>query len=196
MREMIKSSLVLCLITVIAAAALAVAYDVTKEPIRRQQVITGERLMRELFPDAATFWQASNLLSWSNIYAVSGDTGDIIGYIISVSSQGYSGRIGMLVGLDTHGVVTGTRVVSQSETPGLGTRATDTEFLAQFVGTAQPLTVVTAAPVTHTEVQAITGATISVRAVVEGVNEAIRMFDDVSIADLTFDIPLNGGVGE
>ena len=75
----------------------------------------------------------------------------------------------MMVGVDTEGTVTGVRILSHSDTPGLGALATSPDFYEQFTGMSGTLAV----NKDGGQVQAITSATITSRAVTVGVNDAI-----------------------
>ena len=109
-----------------------------------------------------------------------------IGYVIETQSYGYAGNITVLVGVNQEGRVTGLVVRDQSETVGLGAKALyDTDFLAQFlnktgsfaVGTpgADAFSGATGEETTgeETYVDAITGATVTSKAIARCVNSAI-----------------------
>ena len=97
------------------------------------------------------------------------------GVIYLVEPKGYGGEISMLVGFDILGAkVTGIKILSQGETPGLGGNCTQPWFAARFTGKTakRELGVVKVETSAQDEVQAITAATITSRAVVAGVNIA------------------------
>jgi electron transport complex protein RnfG len=74
------------------------------------------------------------------------------------------------------------RVVSHTETPGLGAKATEEGFMAQFEdqSAASPLEVIKSGTPGQNEVSAITGATITTQAVAQGVNYSIEMFNELN----------------
>ena len=89
------------------------------------------------------------------------------GYVIETATNGYAGPITMLVGVDTQGHVTGLVVRQMEETFGLGAQAlNDTDFLAQFLNTATE-------QVVGTDVDALTGATVTSKAIARSVNSAV-----------------------
>ena len=89
------------------------------------------------------------------------------GVVIQTVAYGYAGNITLLVGVSNEGTVTGLVVRDLSETPGLGANAlTDTEFLSQFLGTSGEAQV-------GENIDAITGATVSSKAVTKAVNAAV-----------------------
>ncbi|MFA6548841.1 MAG: FMN-binding protein [Candidatus Margulisiibacteriota bacterium] len=91
------------------------------------------------------------------------------GKAVAVSPRGYSSTINLLVGIDAQGKVIGIKVLDQKETPGLGASIVKPDFLKQFIGKSarDPIEV-------KNDVDAITGATISSRAVCKGVREALE----------------------
>ena len=93
----------------------------------------------------------------------------VLGYTVTVKPQGYGGEIEMLVGIEPGGSVVGIEIISMSETPGVGSRVkSDPDFLPQFKGMTGTLSV-------GENVDAISGASISSKAVVSGVNEALSV---------------------
>lgn len=96
------------------------------------------------------------------------------GYIYTVAPDGYSGQILLMVGIShPQAAISGVKILQQTETPGLGAKCTDPDFLSQFTG--KPLKkklVVKKAAKKKREVQAITASTITSNAVVRGINEA------------------------
>lgn len=92
------------------------------------------------------------------------------GYVVQVSPSGsFSGTLTIMVGVDNNGAVTGVEVVTHAETSGLGANATKAEFRDQFVG----LTGTAAVTADGGTIDALTGATITSRAVANGVTSAI-----------------------
>ena len=75
-----------------------------------------------------------------------------------------------MVGVDVDGVITGLRVLSHSETPGLGALATDPSFYEQFVGKSGAIKV----EKDGGDIVAITSSTITSRAVSDGADEAVK----------------------
>lgn len=89
------------------------------------------------------------------------------GYVIETCTYGYAGDITMLVGVSNEGKVTGLQVRDMSETLGLGAEAlTDWEFLVQFLNTTGELEV-------GSDVDALTGATVTSKAIARSVNSAV-----------------------
>lgn len=182
MREIIKLGIRLMLFTLIAGLALGGVYVLTEEPIAQQTIIKDDAARKAVLPGVDAFEEmtgdalvaaqsASTSASLTQAYA--GYKGDAkAGYTFKLLVKGYGGNVELTVGIDTEGVVTGVSIGTHSETPGLGAKATDPSFLNQFVGKTEAVTVVKTPPQKANEVQAISGATITSRAVSSGVNEA------------------------
>ncbi|MFA6948962.1 MAG: RnfABCDGE type electron transport complex subunit G [Eubacteriales bacterium] len=115
--------------------------------------------------------------------------GALEGWCVSVSPKGFGGGIDMMVGISLSHEVVGVKIVDHSETPGLGARTDDAEYLAQYAG-------LTGKPTLGGEVDAIAGATISSRAVLAGVNAALAL--DFASGNGAESIPsdITGGDGQ
>ena len=96
--------------------------------------------------------------------------GTVIGYAIKASARGYGGDVTCVVGFDTSGRVIGLSVDAPDETPGLGNNVEKTDFTSQFVG-------MDADPVLGEDVDAVTGASYSSRAVTNAVALARRQLE-------------------
>lgn len=101
-----------------------------------------------------------------NIYSVR-INGKDAGYCVNVTGSGFGGDISIMVGYNPDGSILGVRVVSHSETPGVGSKATEDSFLAQFDGKSGTLTVSKSG---NDDIDAISGATISSKAITAAVN--------------------------
>lgn len=143
---------------------------------------THQQMLQTLLPGSTTFTRESGAWEDDNILSVHrGENG----YVIETATDGYAGEITMLIGVDNSGKVTGLLVSDSHETPGLGNNAlTDAEFLSQFLNSSGEFAVKTTgadafsgATGTATtddavEVDAITGATVTTKAIVRCVNSA------------------------
>ncbi len=93
------------------------------------------------------------------------------GYVVEVTPSGFGGEIDMVVGIASDGTVSGLSIISMSETSGLGANASRDSFRSQFVGKSGTLAVTKDGG----EIDALTGATITSRAVTNGVNSALAV---------------------
>lgn len=104
--------------------------------------------------------------------------GNGVGYIATmISNAGYGGDIKVMVGIDSDGSVTKVKILQSSETAGLGQNASKPEFINQFNGKSGSLSVVKnkAADGENGEIAAISGATVTSRAVTSCVNAALEL---------------------
>lgn len=183
MKEILKLGLTLFLVTLIAAVVLAFTNQMTNPVIMEQRAIKEEKAKKDVFPSADSFEEVSE--GFKDTIVVSGNIsvpinsvfkclagGAEAGYIIKTLPKGYGGEVEVLVGVDLDGNTTGVRIGTHQETPGLGAKATDAEFYVQYDGKIAAETSVTKQVPNDTEIQAITGATITSRAVTNGVNAA------------------------
>ncbi len=171
---------VLGLITFVCALLLGVINSVTKDKIEQNGIETRNAAMSEIVPDAeftdvevpADFATPAdkNQPVVSGVYQATLD-GAEAGYCVEVNPKGFGGALKMIVGINADGTVAGIKVTEASETPGLGAKAqSDKNWVAQFAG--QPADGSLAVSKDGGTINAITGATITSRAVTLGVNTA------------------------
>ena len=178
-KELIKPTVVLFAVTFIAALIIGVTYSITEEPIREQRANAEMAAIMALFPNtyAIQYREINEEGSTLTRLAQSLDYhGNVYGYVFSASPSGYSGAINMMVAIDLDGVIQGVRIVRHTETPGLGANITLDWFLEEFIGREGVLTSAHN-PAADNEISIIASATISVNAVVRGVNDALAYFE-------------------
>jgi len=184
MSDILKLVVIPGLITVIAAGSLAVVNQATKPQIEAYKAQQQVQARREVLPSAKEgVYIATDEESDFPYYVgyAHADTTDPVGTVFLASGKGYSSTIEMVVGVDLAGTVTGISIVSQQETPGLGAKITEIRygesepwFQRQFKGkTASQLSV----DKDSGEIDSITGATISSRAVTYGVRSALKKLE-------------------
>ena len=179
MKHILKPALSLFLIAAITTALLGFVFDLTKEPIESQNRLTRERTMREVLFQADSFRELEAKIDGSIVKVYEGMVGDdIIGYVLELSPAGYSDKINLMVGiLREENQIAGMRILSHSETPGLGALAARPAFYERFNGLAlNPLRVVKSSYPGPGEIQAITSATITTAAITDAVNEAMEWY--------------------
>lgn len=153
------------------AGVLLATLNAYTAPIREQnEVRAREEARRAVLPAATRFVPIDGHEGWFSGYA--GD-GRPAGYVIAVKEKGYSGAIELLVGVDDGLRIVDYRVLRHNETPGLGAKATEVEFRQRFRG--RSLGQLGVAKVAKLgEIQAITGATITSRAVARGIERELK----------------------
>lgn len=122
-------------------------------------------------------------------YNILNDKNENIGFVVVPSGNGFQGKIKMIIGLKPDmKTIVGMKILEQTETPGLGTKVTEDPFLDQFINLflEKPISYVKgAAPdKSNCEIQAITGATISSKAVVEIANNGISILKSLDIQEV------------
>lgn len=177
-KSIIKTGLILFAITAVSALLLAVVNGVTAPIIESNSIEKTNASMRSVFKDAKDFVKverdADTDKTVTEIYLAKDESSATIGACICVSPNGYGGAIDMVVGVGADTRVTGVDIISQSETAGLGAKAVEEEFRNQFIGKGIVNKVVKSnAEAKDDEINAITSATITSKAVTDGVNTAI-----------------------
>lgn len=177
MRETIKYGLILGLICFLSSSVLAVVNGITESKIKLQKEKEESLALKEALPEAAVFkpvFQEAQII----YYTAYDSDAQLNGFVIKSQGKGYSANIEVLAGLNLNLEIVNVRILSQNETPGLGNRISEPPFLEQFKGKNLD---------TFSQVQAITGATVSSGAVINAVKNRIselkeKLFVEVSYA--------------
>ncbi len=200
MNKIIKNALILMAITLVAGLLLGTVYGITKEPIAQAEAKAEQEAYLAVFPGAEEFVepeQKDELLAAAadaltaagydgtadtieNFYLVN-NGGQIAGVVINLTShEGYGGDINFSMGIDLEGTVKGVEILSISETAGLGMHATEDSFKDQFRDKAVDQFVVTKTGATaENEIDAISGATFTSKAMTNGVNAGICFYQSL-----------------
>ncbi len=193
-KSMIKNALILFAITLVAGVLLGLVYQVTKDPIAYQEKLAQDKANQSVFAAAATFDDVSldeagsaavtaehTGVTIESVKEAKDSSGASLGYVIQVKSKGYGDFITYTVGITNDGNVNGISIIKIAETPGLGMNA-EKVIVPQFTDKAETnFAVVKSGQLSDagTQIEAISGATITSRAVTEGVNGAVSYFDNV-----------------
>jgi len=181
MKEIMNLGFKLLLISLIAALALGIVNDVTKGKIAEQRALANERARKAVSPEADAF-EEIDLSTLENDLVVEGFRAledDLqVGYVFKTLPKGYGGSLEVIVGIANNGNITGVRIGSHNETPGLGAKATEASFYDQYENMMANQEInVSKTQSSEVEIQAISGATITSEAVTRGVNSAIEAFE-------------------
>jgi electron transport complex protein RnfG len=163
-KSTLKNAFPIILLTIVVAICVTLLNYVdslTREKISAQEDEAIKSLLTEMFPGMSRY-EFKN-----EIYTIYSD-GDKLGYAFLAVGKGYGGDISILVGLENETTVKGIEIISQTETPGLGTRITEPSFTDQFV--AININDI-ALSRNGGKIDAITGSTISSSAVVDAVRD-------------------------
>lgn len=188
---MFKDTGILLIITLVAGLLLGLVYQITKEPIEVQQEKAKQEACQEVFADASSFAELElavpDAAAWAEagyaeetideVMAAQDASGNTLGYVITVTTkEGYGGDIRFTIGITQEGSVNGISLLSISETAGLGMRA-DEVLKPQFAGkNAEKFEYTKTGAASDQEIDAISGATITTNAVVNGVNAGLYYF--------------------
>jgi len=168
----IKMVIVLTVITLISALILSTVYSGTKDKIAeeyRKDFLKGLKIVLPGFDNEPDLDFKD--MEGKKIY-IGRKGGEVFGYAVrSVSPKGYSGDIAVLVGVDTHGKILGIEILHHAETPGLGNRIEDKSWKDTFIGLGKDSNI--AVKKDGGDIDELSGATISPRAVCEAVNSAL-----------------------
>ncbi len=152
---------------------LSVANYFTKDTIAAGKEQEIAEALAQVLPAAQSFEEM--VLEGTNetvtaMYIGKDASGGTAGYCVQTEPSGYGGPVVMIVGIGNDGSVEGVNITEHSETPGLGALASEEEFRGQYIGIKEPAKV----NKDGGEIEAITGATITSRAVTDGVNAALE----------------------
>ena len=186
-KDMFKLGLNLLIISAVAALLLALTNSVTASTIAQCNEQANAEARKLVLESAQDFEQVKDVktdnskgVEVSEIYEAKDASGNTVGYTLKVLPSGYGGTIELMVGIDSaKGQVSGINVVSNSETAGLGAKATNPEFSDQYKGKLlEELSVLKNGTPGDTEIKAISGATITSTAVTNGVDAAIEVYNN------------------
>ena len=189
MNTILKNTISITVITLVAGLALGVVQDITAGPIATQAEKSKEEAYKAVFEDASSFSeyslddtnQAEDLVAYLNdngftaqtideIMVAEDASGETLGYTFTVTdSEGYGGDIQFAMGVQNDGTLNGISILSISETAGLGMKATTDSFKDQFTYTKTGST-------SDDQIDAISGATITTNAMTNGVNAGLCAF--------------------
>lgn len=182
--------LVLFLICFTAALLLSVCHELTEGAIESKKESVDQEALREVLPQASRLTKIDlETLSYDkDAYATIEQVYEAPeGFAIKAVGSGYANDpIEMAVGIDREGKITGLAIISHSETPGLGARATEESFRSQFIGKSADttLTVTKSGADSSTEIDALTGATRTSEGVTREVNLVLSFYTQY-LKDLT-----------
>ena len=166
--------LILGLISLIAALILALTNAITAGPIAEHKMAALQETFSAVMPAASyeeVSFSSSAYSNVSSIYAAKDENGNIIGYCVTASQQGYAGPVAVTFGMDPAGSVVATKVgdTDFQETTGIGAKALNPEFAEQFTG-------LNAAE--GGSFEAISGATFTSKAILGDANGAFGAMAD------------------
>lgn len=189
-KNVFKLAVVLFIITAIASLCLALTNYVTADVISNRNEQANIEARQAVLPQADKFEAVDNIEAVASLASANDPSivkeayvgykgSDLVGYTIKTAPSGYAGPIEILTGIDKDGKISGITILSQSETPGLGAKSADSAFQDQYKGkdAKKEIEVVKSGTATEDEIVAITGATITSKAVTSGVNTSEKVYE-------------------
>ena len=130
--NMIKPVVVLFTICLVVSGLLAVTNNITAPIIAENALKAEQAALLELLPDATSFTEVEGV-EMENVNKVYSSDNNV-GYVVTSAAKGYGGDIEWMTAFDAEGTIVGAKVLSQSETAGLGAKVEEDWFQAQFKG--------------------------------------------------------------
>lgn len=186
----VKNTVILTVITLISGLLLGAVYGITKEPIANAQDAAKKEAWQAVFPEASLDDFAAAEVDASISEKVAADLGvkatvdevctvGDMGYVVTVTdSEGYGGDIQITVGITTDGTISGVSILSISETAGLGMKAKEPEFYTQYQDKQTDKFYVSKDGGEGEPIDALSGATITSRAMTGAVNTALAYYQN------------------
>ena len=171
LKQIILPTLSLVMVALVMTSLMVLVNHLTFERI--QNIIYADLIAAKegIFPQAEGFTRETVTIGGEEIrYYIAGDEG----YIFITSTIGYGGNMVVVTGIDSSGDVVGLEVVEHEETPGLGTQVFDYEFVSQFKISYTPTGFIVGY-----NIDGISGATITVDALIATVNYALEIYREV-----------------
>ncbi len=171
MISFIKQTWLLILLAVGFGVSLAAVETSLQPRIKHNRAVRLERAVLEVVPGGAA--SAPMKLEGEQVFRVTDAGGALKGWGVPASGMGFQDKIDLMIGLSADGAtITGLAVLASNETPGLGDKIYDESFRREFTGkpASVPLKVIKAGETDAHPIHAITGATISSKAVTNTVN--------------------------
>ncbi len=197
MNKIVKNTLILSAITIVAGCLLGLVYEITKAPIAQAQENAKQEAYKTVLADAAEFTVDETLdpAGAADVLLEAGYAGDditevaeakdasgeVMGYVITVTShEGYGGDIRLSVGILSDGTVKGIEMLDISETAGLGMKAIEDDFKNQFKDKqVEKFSYTKSGEDGDDKIDALSGATITTNAVTNAVDSALVYFQNV-----------------
>ncbi|MEM9102548.1 MAG: electron transport complex subunit RsxG [Pseudomonadota bacterium] len=188
-----NNSLTLFIFALISTGAIALTHWLTQDKIESEkqaavgrmiaQVVTSKTLSSDVYHDCILVTDAEYLGTNSpmKIFRVREDSQDLAAVITAIAPNGYSGTIEFVIGIGkTDNTITGVRVIAHNETPGLGDKieSTKSAWIHQFTGKSldNPKLESWAVKKDGGDFDALTGATITPRALIDAVAKTQQYF--------------------
>lgn len=175
-KSIVLPAIVLLLTAGIITALLAGTNFITKDKIAEQNTKKQIETLQTVLP-AFDKYEEGTSKNGKQYYTAKANDGTVIGYAFITSNNGYGGEVSVMTGITSDDKIFGVAILEHGETPGLGANATKEDFRNQYkdISTENNLAV----KKDGGTIDAVTGATITSRAVTNSVNDAIAIYNEV-----------------
>lgn len=172
-KDHIAPALVLVIICLVVTAALAGTYSVANPIIEKNAKATADKTRAEVMPqgDSFTPYEGKKVAGVTECYIANNKTG----MAVTATAKSFGGTLTTMIGIDKEGKITGVKITGHADTPGLGTKPMEPDYLKQYTGqdTIEAETIKD-----DGNIDAITGATISSNAIYQTVKEALQQYKE------------------
>ena len=180
MKENLKLGSILLTITVIAGLLLGFANDLTKDAILENSKVSKEDL-NIILPVASSIKETENITpneTINEVYDALDSSGNKVGNVFKVTTKGFHGPVELVIAISSEDKVSGMRVLAHSETPGLGAKIEEEKFTSRIknLPIKEDIEMVKVTPSKDNQIEGVSGASVSSKAVGSAVNDVIRFY--------------------
>lgn len=182
MKENLKLGGILLTITVIAGLLLGFANNLTKDAILENSKVSKEDL-KVILPVASSISETSGVKvdeTINEVYDALDSSGKKVGNVFKVTTKGFHGPVQLVIAISSEDKVTGMKVLSHSETPGLGAKIEEEKFTSRInnLPISEDIEMVKVSPTKENQVEGVSGASVSSKAVGTAINDTIRFYKE------------------
>ena len=178
-KNILKPAGVLVAIALVITSVLVWVNSITADRIKALAAEREDQARSEVLPGAGGFTEKTVVMDGEEFTYYAEDSGK--GFVFVTKGKGYGGAVRVMTGISADGTVTGVKITEQNETPGMGQKALKEEFTDRYKKPVPEggFTVVKNGASSDSEIDAITAATITSKAVTNAVNEALEIYKTV-----------------
>lgn len=177
-KDIVVPTAILTIIAAVVTALLVLTNSITEGKIAEIQAQTEAEAKMAVLPDADSFEEKS--IDVDGVSQTYYEAANGAGYVFSSANKGYGGDVVVMTGISSEGEVTGVKITSQNETPGLGQKALDASYTDQYLMAIPEGGFAVKKDDPSGQIDAIAGATITSRAVTNSVNDAIEIYNAIT----------------
>lgn len=175
-KEVLIPTITLFIICLVTSVLLAATNLMTRDKIVEINKQSESESRQLVLPSAKNFEDSED-----GTYAIGKNGSELAGYVFTTKTKSYGGDLKVMTGIDKEGKITGVVLLTISDTPGLGLNAQKESFRDQYKKAAPEngFEVIKSGTASDTQIEAMTGATITSKAVTTCVNDAVKEYQKV-----------------